>query len=299
MKSNELLVSVGVAAYNEEKNIQRLIKSVISQDRSGYHLDKMLIISDGSTDKTVIRAKSIKSPQITILDFKERRGKSCRLNEMFRTLKSDVLVILDADIIIRNHKIIQSLVMPFKDKKMGLVGGNIKPLNGRNIVENAINCGARIYERLNEKGYHSFGYDGRILAVSKRFARSVKIPQKKAGSDEFLYLSAHKLGFKTKYQKNAVIFYKSPSNFKDYLKQHSRFTVTHNYFKKTFTKYSPEEYKLPISIYLREVLKESQRHPVSMGLMFLISLLGKSLTKVSQPKINSLWQIAESTKVLR
>lgn len=285
---NKLKIIVATSAFNEENNIKVYIKSVLKQNTPNFKLEKILIVSDGSNDGTVQIVEKFKSKKIRIIDYKIREGKSKRLNQIFKNLTSDLLVLFDADIIIPNNRVVENLLKPFEDKNIGLVGGNMKPLKGRNLVERSINCGARIYERLRAKGYYPSGFDGRILAMSKKFARCVKIPEKMPGSDEFLYLIAHKLGFNTKYQKNAVVFYKSPSTIKDQIYQNTRFTASHKYIKKLFGNNFPESYKLPLMLYLQETSKELIYHPKEVFLIFIINTFCRIKLFISSQNLREL-----------
>ena len=55
MKTHKPTVTVAISAYNEEGNINYFLKSVIKQKIKNFTLKKILVISDGSTDKTVMK----------------------------------------------------------------------------------------------------------------------------------------------------------------------------------------------------------------------------------------------------
>ena len=56
-------VTVAICACNEEANIGRLIKSILEQKESSFRFEKLFVVSDGSTDKTVEIIKSFNSPK--------------------------------------------------------------------------------------------------------------------------------------------------------------------------------------------------------------------------------------------
>jgi glycosyltransferase involved in cell wall biosynthesis len=84
-------VVVGIPAYNEESNIAKTIL------RAKSHVDRIVVVDDGSTDDTAIIAKSL---GVTLLSNQKNMGKGMALKVIFnaaRELDADVLVTIDAD----------------------------------------------------------------------------------------------------------------------------------------------------------------------------------------------------------
>src|SRR3989344_8272149 len=88
--------TLSISAHNEGRNVLIFLRSVLEQVEIGFVLEKILVISDGSTDKTVEIARSLNHQKIEIRDYPERLGKSARLNEIYHDLASDILVQSDA-----------------------------------------------------------------------------------------------------------------------------------------------------------------------------------------------------------
>src|SRR3989338_10835968 len=126
MDNNRFTITIGIPAYNEEQNIGNLLKSVFSQKEDGYLLKEIIVISDGSTDKTIDIAKKFSSDKrLKILDYSQRKGKSYRVNALLKSLKNEVLITIDSDSILKDEFVIKELIQPFKTKKnVGLVAGN-------------------------------------------------------------------------------------------------------------------------------------------------------------------------------
>jgi cellulose synthase/poly-beta-1,6-N-acetylglucosamine synthase-like glycosyltransferase len=92
-------VSLLIAAHNEEKWIARRIANALAQD---YPADRLQIVvaSDGSSDRTcsIVRELAARHPgRITLYEFHERRGKASVLNAVMPLLKSDLVVLSDAN----------------------------------------------------------------------------------------------------------------------------------------------------------------------------------------------------------
>ena len=45
-------ISIGVCAYNEEKNILHTLGSILSQELDGFEISEIIVVSSGSTDRT-------------------------------------------------------------------------------------------------------------------------------------------------------------------------------------------------------------------------------------------------------
>ena len=115
---NKLTVTVGIAAYNEDNNIQNLLRSIITQKEIDFHVKEIIIISDGSSDKTVEKVRGVQDKRITLLDEKERVGQNVRQNSIFKKAKGDIIVLLEADTILKDSKYLYELIKPFIAKKI-------------------------------------------------------------------------------------------------------------------------------------------------------------------------------------
>src|SRR5260370_31297138 len=85
-------VTVALSAFNEARNIKRLLKSILSQQEKGFSLKQIWVYCDGSTDSTVRQIRSLKARKIKVYHGEKRMGKSVRLNQIYQRLKTDILV---------------------------------------------------------------------------------------------------------------------------------------------------------------------------------------------------------------
>src|SRR5947209_6505819 len=113
-------ISVGIPAHNEESSIRNVLQSILDQQENNFVLKEVIVISDGSTDKTVEKAKAISDRRITIIDDKKRKGKSARLNQICTKCTGDILILCDADIIIDNNKLFSIIIDQIDITKAGV-----------------------------------------------------------------------------------------------------------------------------------------------------------------------------------
>ena len=252
MKKNETTITVGIPAYNEEKNIKNLLRSVIMQEEKGFIIQKIKVISDGSTDQTVKRAKEIKDNRLEITSYKKRIGKSSHLNTLFKNLDTDILVLFDADVTLADKFTIQKLIQPLiKDKKVALVGGSPEQYSAKTFLEKATQVGLDTYRemRLNYKeGHNVYCCIGQILALAKPFAKQTVVAKDVMSNDSFLYFACLTKGFKFRHVEKAKVLYRAPKKLSDHLKQDQRFTIAKIRLIKIFGNFAKKEYKIPKKI---------------------------------------------------
>jgi glycosyltransferase involved in cell wall biosynthesis len=96
----DLYFSVVIPLYNKEKSICSTINSVLNQTYKNFEL---LIINDGSTDRSLEMAKSIEDQRIKIID-KKNGGVSSARNTGLLTAENKYIALLDSDDLwLENH----------------------------------------------------------------------------------------------------------------------------------------------------------------------------------------------------
>jgi cellulose synthase/poly-beta-1,6-N-acetylglucosamine synthase-like glycosyltransferase/spore germination protein YaaH/peptidoglycan/xylan/chitin deacetylase (PgdA/CDA1 family) len=125
------MVSVIIAAYNEEKVIQRTINAILQSDYPRY---EVIVVDDGSRDTTCEKVKEAfsKNPKVKLIT-KENGGKASALNAGIGIASGEIAVALDADTLFLPDTM-WKLVRHFSDPKVGAVSGNVKVGNTNNIL---------------------------------------------------------------------------------------------------------------------------------------------------------------------
>lgn len=115
------LVSVIIAAYNEEKEIGEKLNNILSLDYPKDRLE-VVIASDGSTDRTNAIVSEYGDRGIKLLAL-PRLGKASALNAAVAASTGEILVFSDANSIYKSDAL-RAIVRPFADAKVGGVAGN-------------------------------------------------------------------------------------------------------------------------------------------------------------------------------
>ncbi len=99
------LVSIIIPAYNAEKWIFEAIESAVSQT---WPRKEIIVVNDGSTDRTLEIARQFASPSVQVIST-ENRGLCAAVNEGLRHIQGDYMQELDADDILPPDKIERQL----------------------------------------------------------------------------------------------------------------------------------------------------------------------------------------------
>src|SRR3989344_4131316 len=295
----KLTVSIGIPAYNEEANIAKLLRSLLAQKQNNFSLKEIIVVSDASVDNTVGEIKKIKNKKIRVIENKKRLGAALSQNKILSHFKSDVLVLINADVLPKNNMLIHYLVQPFmRSKRIGIVGGKTKPLPARTLAEKVINFSVslkqEIYESLNNSK-NIYLCHGRIRAFSEKFASKFRW-KPIVGEDAFSYLSCISLGFDFGYQPKGVVVYRSPQSFSDHLKQSVRFLKSRSKMKTLFNKFLVDkEYRTDLNVVLNKSFKYLAANPFLFILYVFVFELSVILKTIS-PKAPASWDISTSTK---
>jgi len=88
-------ISIIIPAYNEEKNIKKTIEDIKSSIKNINHKIEIIVVDDGSIDKTAKILSSINN--IKVLRHETNRGYGASLKTAIKKSSSEYIAIIDAD----------------------------------------------------------------------------------------------------------------------------------------------------------------------------------------------------------
>ena len=128
-ESFEPVVSILIAAYNEENDIRQTIQNKIDLD---YPRDKLevIVVSDESEDATEAIVESFSNAEISVKLVRQqpRQGKTSGLNMIVPQARGEILVFSDANSIYQADAL-RHLVKNFSDPETGYVTGKMIYVN--------------------------------------------------------------------------------------------------------------------------------------------------------------------------
>ena len=122
-------VSVVVPAYNEELGIAKTVRSLLASD---YPELEVVVVDDGSTDRTAEVVEALGSGRVRLIR-QQNAGKPAALNTGIGAAQHDLLVLVDGDTVFEPDALV-ALVAPFGQPKVGAVSGNTKVGNRRGLL---------------------------------------------------------------------------------------------------------------------------------------------------------------------
>lgn len=207
-----LRVSVGIAAYNEAQNIERLLESLLNQELDRVTLSEIIVISSGSTDKTnaIVKKIASKNPLIKLICQKKRLGKASAVNIFLTRAKEEILVLSGADIILK-ERTLEYLIAPLRKKAVGIVGSHPIPLNDKNTF---FGFASHLQWNLHHAISLRSPKMGECIAFRKIFKQ---IPILSAVDEANIESIIKGQGYKMVYAQSAIVYNKGPESLRDFI----------------------------------------------------------------------------------
>lgn len=220
------LVSVLIAAYNEEKVIAQTIRSLLA---STYARLEIIVVDDGSSDATskVVREQFGAEPRVRLFT-KANGGKAEALNFGLRHAQGEIIVALDADTIFPPQTI-SALAARFDDPHVGAIAGNAKVGNRLNLITR---WQALEYITAQNLDRRAFALLNCITVVPGAVGAWRRMLLEQAGGfasdtlaeDQDLTLKVRKLGYKIGYEEEAIAWTEAPDTVRGLAKQRFRWS---------------------------------------------------------------------------
>ncbi len=314
-------VTIGIPAYNEERNIAALLRSIFSQKRNSYKLESIIVVCDGCTDKTVdivgafakknkqiLRPNGLKQSfstnrKIKLIVGDQRRGKAIALNRIYALNKSDYLLTIDADIVLETDKVIDLLVKAIqKDPSLNIVGPRHVPVYPPTLMGKFAYVSYLSFEDAFLKLDSGNNFYAVMTAnlIRKEFSKSFKYPKGTISDQNYLYAMATKdnrKGFK--FVRNARVLFSPVSTFMDWRILGVR-SVSGD--KEDAVKHFGEEileyYSMPKKIMIQSLIKWFLKSPVYTLGSVLMNLYVRMFPYEKVKPKDGKWELATSSKQL-
>ncbi len=191
-------ISVIIPAYNEEKRIYKTIKKIINYLKSRNYSFEIIVVDDGSKDKTLEIAHRIKDRRLRIISYGKNQGKGYTVKTGMLAAKYKLALFCDADLstpieelgnfmkfigdydiivgsrVIEGHKILKK--QPFFRVFLGIVFSKIT----KTILDTGLQdtqCGFKLFKNckniFKQQTLDGFAFDVEILFLAKK--RGMKI----------------------------------------------------------------------------------------------------------------------------
>ncbi len=299
--TNKLTLSIFIPAYNEEANIEHLLRSILSQKQDNFKLSDINVVSDGSSDKTeeiVLRVRK-QNKKIKLIADGKRMGKPQRLNQIYQYNKSDILFIFDGDVLPYNNNLLNDVVSNFKDKTVAIVSCKKVAVYSKTFVGKLIYHWYQLTSEIGNEvggGHNVYSFSMCAFALEKKFAKTIKYAKDAGPITKFTFFSALSKNLKFKFAKNTKIYFSLPDNTNDYLRQLNRYKKTKELNSDIFGKDTYKQiHKIPMSVKVSKIVNLTLKNPFFFPLSLvyrtcLIFMKRKNTTRGVS------WEAVSSTK---
>lgn len=305
IKNKIYTLTIGIPAFNEEANIFNMLRSIIRQKKDNYDLEKIIVMSDGSTDATerIVESAAKDHPEIILIAKKQRQGKAKCLNELYSMNRSDVFMVFDADLCLKEDDTIEKMINCFQDQDVVLASANGQPLAGQGFMEKVIVSSKKLWYEIRKDvrgGNNIYNCSGCASALRKSFVENLRFPDGIVNDQQFIYLAAKKEKKKFVFVKDAAVYYRAPVNLKDFYIQADHLRANHSLASKYFgNAIVKAEHNTP---YTHKFLGLSRTVIKDPFYGILAVLLQASLMVLPERKNKTfgreLWKVAASTKLI-
>ncbi|WP_037881611.1 bifunctional polysaccharide deacetylase/glycosyltransferase family 2 protein [Streptomyces sp. NRRL F-5727] len=215
-------VSILVPAYNEEAGIEATVRSLLA---STHEAVQVVVIDDGSSDRTFEIADSVDDPRVMVIR-QPNAGKAAALNTGLAWAHHDIVVMIDGDTVFEPDAV-RRLVQPLADPRVGAVSGNTKVGNRDGVLGRwqhleyviGFNLDRRMYDVLECMPT----VPGAIGAFRREaLARVGGVSEDTLAEDTDLTMALCRDGWRVVYEESAIAWTEAPATVRQLWKQRYR-----------------------------------------------------------------------------
>lgn len=304
MRSKKTHIFVGIAAFNSEANIGRMLHSLCEQANSNFVLDAIVVHSDCSSDQTVAEARRIVSDVIEVVDAVERRGFAQAVQFLLQRSQSELTILLNDDIIINDSHFLEKLVRAHGNTQAGLICANPQPLPSTNFISRAIASSFYAYYKMAlsvDNGNNIHTYDGKVMCLSKSFKDSLLFPEDlrlMGNVDSYIYYACKKNGYTYHFVEGAVVGYLCPTTMSDFLRWFIRNNANDPIMRKQFGPLVDKESVKPQRAYMYNLVLELLKNPLGGIFIFVMGFYIRFRAQDYAKNFDQTWEVVASTKQL-
>lgn len=306
MKLNKTTISIGIPAYNEEKNIINMLESVVKQKSESYVLEKIMVISDGSSDSTEKKVRNFgkKNRLVSLKADRKRLGKAERLNQLYRLNRSDFLGTFDADIVLERDCELELMMQVItSNKDLNVAAANQIPAKSKTLMGKFSRMSFFMFYEAAKKyrnGNNVHCLQGSSSIIRKKFAKTLKMPKGTSVDQGYLYAkSIEKNRNAFAFVKDTRIIFNPISTFKDWKVLGFRTLISDKEnMAKLFGRKILKEYKIPKELIYQSMVKCFLINPFeASGAILMNMYIRKFPTGVNKAFHGAgIWEVVSSSK---
>ncbi len=216
-------VSIVIPAKNEEAVIERTIMAI---EESKYPNFDLIIINDGSTDKTaeIIDALATRYGNIKTIHIPPKElvhGKVAGLNRASKFVDGDVVLVLDADVLVDKNYLLEAL-KPFEDEKTGFIQTGIRTYSKGKLVYSICDSDLAVTNVFMEYFLKPRSFGTGFLIRSDIFKKVLPLNENSISDDRQMSIELNEFGVKGIFNPTVFSYQSSPVDLKSLWCQRKR-----------------------------------------------------------------------------
>ncbi len=209
--------SVGITAYNEEKNIGKLLDAMLAQKLESVEITEIIVVASGCTDRTVpmVQDHCARDSRVRLIAQDKREGKTSAINQFLQNAQEDICVLESGDTLPREDSI-ENLVKLFADPKVGMTGAQKIPVN---VPEHIVGYMSHLRLEMEHQLCLEIPRLGELIAFRKVFTQ---LPPDVAMDEAFVEALVIRRGLEVRYAPDAVVYNMGPETVREFIMQRRR-----------------------------------------------------------------------------
>src|SRR5215207_5701854 len=112
-------VTIGLPFYNAANTLASAVRSVFAQT---YHDWELILVNDGSSDRSLEIADAVKDPRIRVMSDGRNKGLAARLNEITSSACGRYIARMDADDLMHPDRLARQVALLQTRPRVDVVG---------------------------------------------------------------------------------------------------------------------------------------------------------------------------------
>ena len=299
-KTNNILITVGIPTYEAGESLITTLKAIYSQTIFKKFVKEVVLIVDGNKISRSI-LKKVKHPKLKIIYGEKRKGQSARINDIFTIAVTELIVLTNDDVVL-GKKSLEKILHIYNKIAPDLITTDVKPLPQTTLLQKIIYTGHELTNNLSlswAKGDNYLACNGRMICLSKRLYKNIKIPQKLWNNDAFIYIFSKINKYMVSHAYGATCYYLLPYTLKEHIRQSTKFKASFRENQKYFANSIKNFYIIPSHLIVANMIKIFLKNPprlLAYLFIYLISNVSQNNKRVNK---NSFWETDKSTKYIK
>lgn len=218
MDDKNLRLTVVIPAYNEAANIACAVGQVLGESwPAGCVLDRVTVVDDCSGDSTYAVAQSLAAQDVRVYVARnaERSGKNVGIRAAAATCHSDILAVVDADVVYEKGCLARTVGLLVDDPTMMGASCIVEPLPAQSWRERASRSQALLVAALKRQGH---AYLSAVYAIRAPSFGALDIPDGVA-DDAYITCWLRARTYRYAVRQDAVAYIRAATGLRDFAKQ--------------------------------------------------------------------------------